>query len=335
MRDTRIILVEGMPGTGKSTVSQFINLQLCANGQPSYWCHEERAAHPVRLFYERERHRSWSDYSEEAASRWQSYAQEMQARNQIAVLDASILQNHVRSMLLFGCGWKTILDLVRRIENLLASLRPCWIYLKPKDIERNFRDVVDVRGQRLLDLWIQNQEQFPYARNAHVTGFPGFIAFWEEFGEISDRVFDELAIPKLRQHVSPDDWNARFGEILNFLDLPLHSNTSSYSDLDRFTGNYMPTDDHTESGFILLARNGCLIMSCNQPTMDAHRGPIGCYREIRLIPKEKNRFYVEAWPHEVEFAEDTRRSIVSMQLSTSEEGWARSSGVYVRQSRPS
>jgi hypothetical protein len=330
VRDTNLILVEGMPGTGKSTVSQFIDLQLRAQGQASFWCHEERAGHPVRLFYASQRHLSWSDYCEEAASLWQNYARQLHARGQIAVLDASILQNHLRSMLLFDSGWSPILDLVRTIENLLVPLRPVWIYLKPNDVERNFRDVVETRGQSLLDLWIEAQERFPYASRKEAKGFSGFIAFWQEFGELADRVFDDLTIPKLRQVVTHAASEPHIGGILEFLDVPLSSDRSPLPVLDRFVGEYLPVDDHTARAFTLQAKGGFLIMCCDRPTMDVRQGPIGCYREIRLISNGQNRFYVAAWPHQIEFAEDRTGTIVTMRLSTAEEGWSGRNEVYAR-----
>jgi hypothetical protein len=320
-----------MSGTGKSTASQFINLQLHANGRPSHWCHEERAAHPVRLFYEPDRHLSSSDYSEEAASRWQSYAQQLRGQDHVPVLDAAILQNHVRSMLLFDCDRNAILDLVGRIESLIALLDPVLIYLRPKDIESNFRDVVDVRGQRMLELWIENHDKFPYTRRAQSGGYSGFIAFWREFGEISDRVFERLGISKLRQNVSHDDWDARYRGILNFLDLPLPADSSPSPVLERFTGKYVPLEDHTASEVMLQARDGCLIAAVDQPTIDVQRGPMGCFREVRLIPQGKNHFYVAAWPHEVHFTEDETGTTVKMQVCISEQGWPQSSEVYVKQ----
>jgi hypothetical protein len=328
VRDTRLILVEGMPGTGKSTVSQCIDRQLRANGQRSYWCQEESAVHPVRLFYDSQRHLSWSDYSAEAAARWQNYARQVQTRGEIAVLDASILQNHVRSMLLFDCPWNAILGLVRRIEHLLVSLRPVWIYLKPNDVERNFRDVVAVRGEHLLDLWVDAQQRFPYSRRSGAAGYVGFIAFWEEFGAIADRIFSDLAISKLLLNVARDDWHASIGGIHDFLDLPL---SSAYAPpLGRFVGQYVPIDDPTASGISLRASGGCLIAVCDRPTMDTGRGPIGCYRELRLVPKEKNRFYVAAWPHEVEFAEDASGTVVGLRLSVAADGWSQGSEMFVK-----
>ena len=74
--DTKLVLVDGTPGTGKSTVSQFINLQLRVNGFLSQWHHEEDI-HPVRQFYDAARHRTWSGYTEEVASLWLGYTNEL------------------------------------------------------------------------------------------------------------------------------------------------------------------------------------------------------------------------------------------------------------------
>lgn len=253
LRDSKLILVEGMPGTGKSTVAQFISRQLSASGRPSSWCHEERAAHPVALFYE---HRSWAEYVEEAVKLWHRYADELQAGNKIAVLDAAVMQNHARALLLYGCPWDPILELVRRVEIRIAPLHPVWIYLTPADVENNFRRIVEVRGERLLELWLHNQERFPYAAKARAVGFPGFIAFWKEFGELSDRVFDELTICKLRQNASPENWDARRGEILKLLGHTLSVDTASPVALERFTGEYMSPCDQSACAFALHAKDG-------------------------------------------------------------------------------
>jgi hypothetical protein len=343
MRNTRIILVEGMPGTGKSTVSQFIHQQLQANGRPSFWCHEESAAHPVCLFYDRQRHRLWSDYCDQAESLWRHFAGELQSRNQIAVLDAAVLQNHVRSMLLFECDRNSILRLIRTIENVLSSLDPIWIYLRPTDVERNFRDVIEVRGERMLELWLKAQQRFPYAQKTPVGGFPGFMAFWEEFGQIADRAFDELTMSKLKLSVSNEDWTARFRDLLAFLRLPSASDFATSQSLERYTGKYVSLQDNPAvdrdgsvarpalGEFMLTIRDGCLIATVDQPTIDIQQGPIGCFREVRLISNAKNRFSIAAWPHAIEFTEGEQGEIVSLRLSVSEYGWKDSQVVYLRQ----
>ena len=48
MRNTRLILVTGMRGAGKSTTSKGLARQFSLNGVRCRWLHEECRRHPIR-----------------------------------------------------------------------------------------------------------------------------------------------------------------------------------------------------------------------------------------------------------------------------------------------
>ena len=52
MIDTKLIMLEGLPSTGKSTNSQFLQIQLDRNGYKTNWIHEVARPHPVLFFDE-------------------------------------------------------------------------------------------------------------------------------------------------------------------------------------------------------------------------------------------------------------------------------------------
>ena len=52
MEDTRLIMIEGLPGSGKSTKSHFLLMQLDNAEKPSRWIHEVARPHPVLFFDE-------------------------------------------------------------------------------------------------------------------------------------------------------------------------------------------------------------------------------------------------------------------------------------------
>lgn len=52
MRQTKLILMEGLPSTGKSTNSGFLLDQLEKNGRQSKWVHEVARPHPTLFFFE-------------------------------------------------------------------------------------------------------------------------------------------------------------------------------------------------------------------------------------------------------------------------------------------
>lgn len=43
----RIIMIDGIPGSGKSATAQFISHQLNSNGIPAEWYHDEEDNHPL------------------------------------------------------------------------------------------------------------------------------------------------------------------------------------------------------------------------------------------------------------------------------------------------
>lgn len=52
MENTRLIMLEGLPGTGKSTNSYFLSMQLDRKGKTVKWIHEVARPHPVLFFNE-------------------------------------------------------------------------------------------------------------------------------------------------------------------------------------------------------------------------------------------------------------------------------------------
>lgn len=52
MENTRLVMLEGLPGTGKSTNSYFLSMQLGRNGKTVKWIHEVARPHPVLFFSE-------------------------------------------------------------------------------------------------------------------------------------------------------------------------------------------------------------------------------------------------------------------------------------------
>ena len=52
MIDTRLIMLEGMAGTGKTTNSYFLQIQLERNGKQVKWIHEVSRSHPTSIFDE-------------------------------------------------------------------------------------------------------------------------------------------------------------------------------------------------------------------------------------------------------------------------------------------
>ena len=71
--DSRLIFVEGLPGSGKSSTSQFICNQLRRHGQRGRWYHEEEPRHPVAPSKGLQDADSFAPYSETELGGWRDF----------------------------------------------------------------------------------------------------------------------------------------------------------------------------------------------------------------------------------------------------------------------
>jgi thymidylate kinase len=54
MKDTKLILIEGVSGSGKSTLAQFLTRVLTNQGISCQWRYEEEKDHPLYIFHDQQ-----------------------------------------------------------------------------------------------------------------------------------------------------------------------------------------------------------------------------------------------------------------------------------------
>ncbi len=324
----RLVLLEGMPGTGKSSVSQAIYRDLLALGVPARWLHEE-SEHQLQLFFDPDRHTPWRAYLAEVIDRWQAFASEVSNGNEVIVVDSAVLQNHFRSLLIFDIDQEAVFETASAIEGIAADLFPRWIYLSPRDITAHFESIIKVRGQRMLDLWIEAHDRYPFTTNAGLSGHAGFIAFWRQFDAITTKVFDDVEQSKLRVEVDANSRNATLDSLRAFLGLSATTMALPSSELEAFAGLYTSKRDVEDKTIEIVAADGCLIALTESPTIDVAGGPLGCFRQVRLLPVTQALFVTEGWPYEVRF-ETTRDGDDLLRLSPTKGAWNPISETYVK-----
>jgi len=112
MIDTQLIMLEGLPSTGKSTNSDFIRMQLERNGKKVKWIHEVTRPHPLLFFSEA--YLSRSDYE----SILKNYPESASILNSITVF-----RKNTVGIDLFEIEWnhseninKSVIDAIKRYD---------------------------------------------------------------------------------------------------------------------------------------------------------------------------------------------------------------------------
>ena len=304
--ETQLILVEGCPGSGKSSTAQFLCRQLQRAGQECRWYHEEERPHPV------------------AATRGLSHAR---GRSQRAKVKPT-----------------RIAKLIHRMAELCAPLQPALFYFHQPDYAAAMRHILDERGPGIEELYIRRTEASTYGKRRGLQGFDGLVQGWINTRNVMEELFTELDLPKLSIDNTAGDWGSYYRQIGEFLTLPieLHSAGSPES-LREYTGTYTyqrslaprrsggrtrfetqdvsrrigglprlgPLHHHDAVEFTIQLEGEELVLQ--------DYGWL--WQTNRLIPLKRDSFDLRSWPFQFAFERDESGAVVGAQRKSETTRW--------------
>ena len=134
MIDTKLVILEGLPATGKTTTSQFLQIQLERNGHNAEWVHEVADPHPTIFIpdglaldeqYKKIALENWADFTEKA----------LRNPEEIHIVDSAVFQCHIFLFLLNNAPTTDLEHFIREIFSIVAPLKPCLFYLYSCPVE--------------------------------------------------------------------------------------------------------------------------------------------------------------------------------------------------------
>ncbi|WP_241026344.1 hypothetical protein [Burkholderia sp. Se-20378] len=222
----RLVIVEGVMGSGKSTAMRFIAKHLTKAGRDVVAIHERTEPHPVRATDELEHwFEPWRDATAaqlagRALARWATFVADALRGNTISVLDGQLFHGDLTHLLLMEGDPALIETYVRELARTIAPLAPLVIYFWQRDIDAALRTVCAERG----DDWVAYQTRWklaaPYCVRRGFTGLDGLIALYRDYRRLTDALFDQLPLDKLSIENGDRDWPAVECRILDALKLP-------------------------------------------------------------------------------------------------------------------
>jgi len=190
---TKLILVEGLPGSGKSTTAQVICIQLLRNGFESRWYHEEDPFHPIS-------HDGLTvdggptDFRSVAPSIWQSFVAQVREKDEVVIFESRLLQNLVFPLLRQDVDRYEILTLIHKVVSQCECLHSFLVYLAQSDYPRKLRRICDLRGPNWEEYMISRNDQSVFTQRRGLNGFDGLVQFYVEAREIQNQLLAELSV---------------------------------------------------------------------------------------------------------------------------------------------
>jgi len=221
----RLVIIEGIMGSGKSTTMRFIAQSLQVSGQLALPIHERTEPHPVRAtdelkhWFEPWRDATPQDLADRALTRWAAFVKAIQTETPIAVMDGQLFHGDLTHLLLMDAEPALISDYVSAWTAIIAPLNPFVLYLWQQDVEKAIRTVFTERGPDWIDYQVNWKLGGPYCVRKGYRGLEGLISLYRDYRQMTDDLFDQLPLAKLAIENSRRDWPAYESQILNALQL--------------------------------------------------------------------------------------------------------------------
>jgi hypothetical protein len=212
---SRLVIVEGIMGSGKSTTVLRLADRLKTSGVAVLGITEGTNPHPIRFDWDV----PWADMpatqlATSAAAHWYAYAKSAAMSESITVVDGQLFHGNLTSLFLLDADVTLIRGYVHDVVAAIKPLRPLLIYFHQDDVDRAIRTIAAERG----DAWVTYQLGWklasPYAVRHGLAGLEGLIELYRDYRRLTDQLYAELDIPKIRIETSGQEW-AKYEEAID------------------------------------------------------------------------------------------------------------------------
>ncbi len=212
MPDTKLILIEGLPGAGKSSTTRFLQDELRQRGFACRGYLEEDKPHPIDcLDFE------IMGLPEKVIPLWEKFAQEAQSEATITILESRLWQSTCLYMYMSNVDEEGITHFSHRVYELLRPLAPVLIHLDHQDTEAALRRLYTLRGKGWVDATLEETLPYAWFQSRGYNDFAGWVRFFEAWGRVAERLYNDWQYRKINVMNPHDDWAQAYRRINSFL----------------------------------------------------------------------------------------------------------------------
>lgn len=179
--DPQLWLIEGLPGSGKTSAAERLNARCSIDGLPSRWWLEESRDHPVLPATLRKKAKE-PDFSDLCIHAFRNF---IQTEAGVLILEGSAFQNSVRFMFANARSEAEISDYLAVWADAVGAARPRLLMFEVKAPEDHYANFVAARrGAAWMEKLIAYVESTPVAEQSGWRGFDGFVRFWADYQQL-------------------------------------------------------------------------------------------------------------------------------------------------------
>jgi adenylate kinase family enzyme len=220
----QIVFIEGVPGSGKSSMAERLCSIAISLGIDARWYLEESLNNPVRMKIGNAL-MPQGRFAEECLSVWARFVDQCKGQKTIHIFEGIAFQSTIRFMM--EMREDGIERYYSHFEEIVKPLNPRMIYLRPRDVASHSRDMCELRGEDWCTKVSNYLAQTQYSKYHGLKGASGMHQFWADYATLCGDLLLETSIPTKTIDFVSGEWERHMDEASTFLGLVGISDKSS------------------------------------------------------------------------------------------------------------
>ena len=230
MIDTKLILIEGVPCSGKSTTAKNLMTDISACGIKCNCFLEWAENNPIfigKMEDLSEIISTTKSREQNVLQQWQDFTKSAKQQETVNIIESRFWQTDAMYLYLSGHSEKEVLESNLRLLSLIAELNPVLIYLAPKDIEQLHTDIAKQRNEKWRasgregswEEWGNNVYERQKWFTNRLLNSKAMARFFNEWASIADRLYERFPFRKIKIQDPQVYWEHTMGSIRDFLEI--------------------------------------------------------------------------------------------------------------------
>ncbi|RUS47031.1 hypothetical protein [Cohnella sp. AR92] len=233
----KLIIVEGIPGSGKSTTARFLALQSERNGNATELFHETAYQHPILI---QDTIRTPVAWMKQYLINWDRFLEEQRDKNATLVMESVLFQAPILRLLHMDLDKEAIIQFIESICARFADFDCHLVYLYQADPMIGINRMMRARGgTNWLNATFEEFKHEPFYVNRGQTNPESHLNFLEEYAQIAGAANSRCSSWSLSIENTNWDWRSYYHNIVDhfgwsFIPDPI----VPYSELVKYVGVY-------------------------------------------------------------------------------------------------
>jgi len=270
-----LIIVEGIPGSGKSTTARFIALQSERNGFKTKLYHESTFEHPIIMQNSISNYTNWMD---DYVSNWDKFLEDHTGDETTFVLESVLFQTPILYLLHKDIDRDEIVQFIEKIYSRLSDMNCRLIFLFQNNPWVGINRMMEARGgKNWLNHTYEKYKHEPYYINRDQGNAEVHLEFLNEYAQIAHTAYIRSEINTIAIDNTEWDWTEYHSRLHDYLRWTYYPDQIiPISELKKYSGLYH--SDEINLNLIIEIKDNELIIFGDQ----------------RLKPKEQYKFYLDS-----------------------------------------